>query len=676
MSCLRQAIMALPISDSFSFMNGARWLLDAAALAAFIYLSVSVYRLILDRERALPPMRLFAMVTGAQAAIYFALLAAIPELIDEGEIAGTLLLTLYLAPLFWRIRKDEDQLIREKDMAEVTLASIGDGVITTDLRGRVETLNPAAERITGWSLETARGREIEEIFRIVDKETRAVIASPVRRAIESGEQAGLAKQTLLVSRDGAEIAVEDSASPIRDARGDLRGCVLIFRDVGHQREMLQKITWQANHDTLTGLPNRALLGDRVERALARAQRNRQLVLVAFIDLDGFKPVNDRYGHEAGDALLVEVARRLKGCMRADDTVARLGGDEFVLVLSSLAAYDEIDPTITRILAEISAPYLIGGVSVEISASIGATAYPLDPGDADTLIRHADQAMYQVKQEGRRHFRLFDSRMDHQLRERQAQIERIQQAILRGELVLYYQPKVYIPSGAVVGMEALLRWQHPERGVLAPAEFLPMVAQTPTMLDIDRWVLSAALAQVAAWRSNGLDINVSVNLSERMLQHTEFPEYLRELLHRHAQPGRALELEVLESAALHDLETVVGIVKACRQLGVTIALDDFGTGYSALSYLKQLPADTVKIDRQFVRDMLHDHEDAAIVEAIIGLSGTFRKTVVAEGVETAAHAESLLGMGCFLAQGYGIARPMPAGQVMAWVSGRSHAATVS
>ncbi len=667
--------MFIPIPDGTALMNGARWLLDAVALAAFIYLSISVYRLILNRAHALPPMRLFAMVAGAQVAIYFALLALIPDLIDEGEIAGTLMLTLYLAPLFWRIRKDEEQLVHERDMAEVTLTSIGDGVITTDLQGRVETLNPAAAHLTGWSGEAARGREIEEVFHIIDKETRAVIASPVRQAIESGKQAGLARQALLVNRDGTEVAVEDSASPICDARGDLRGCVLIFRDVGHQREMLQHITWQANHDALTGLPNRVLLGDRIERALVRARRNRQLVLVAFIDLDGFKPVNDRYGHEAGDALLVEVAKRLKDCMRADDTVARLGGDEFVLVLSSLAAYEEIDPTITRILAEISAPYLIGGIAVEISASIGATVYPLDPGDADTLIRHADQAMYQVKQEGRRHFRLFDSRMDHQIQQRQAQIERIQQAMRGDELVLYYQPKVYIPSGAVVGVEALLRWQHPERGLLAPAEFLPLVAQTPTMLEIDRWVLSAALTRVADWRAAALDIHVSVNLSERLLQSPEFPEYLRDLLRRHDQPGRALELEVLESAALQDMERVIEVARACRQLGVTIALDDFGTGYSALSYLKQLPADTVKIDRQFVRDMLHDHEDAAIVEAIIGLSGTFRKTVVAEGVESAAHAESLLGMGCFLAQGYGIARPMPAEQVFAWISGRNPAATV-
>ena len=648
-------------------MDNWRNLLDMLAVAAFAYLTVSVWRMLMNRSRRLPIFRLFAMVIGAQVSIYFAMLALMPDLIDEGEVIGTLLLSLYLTPLFWRIHEDGKQMEIDRERAVVTLSSIGDGVITTDLAGRVLTLNPVAEIYTGWTTSEAVGQQSELVFRIINEESRRPVDSPIRRAMQEGVVVALASNTRLINRGGQEYSIEDSAAPIRNTRGEIIGSVLVFRCVDDKRDVIEKMTWQANHDALTGLPNRTLLSDRIEQTLAMAKRTGQLVVVAFIDLDGFKPVNDQHGHEAGDALLVDVARRLKSALRSEDTVARLGGDEFVLVLSSLAGHDEINPALTRVLDTLSMPYSVNGAMLEISASIGATVYPMDSGDADTLIRHADQAMYQVKQHGRRHFQLFDPWMDQQVRERYAQIERIRQALHQNELLLYYQPKVDMQSEKVVGVEALLRWQHPERGLLGPIDCLPLVAQTATMLEIDRWVLSTALSQVSIWRSTGLNLQVSVNLSERLLQHPDFPVFLQDLLRRHALPGMALELEVLESAALQDLDKVSRAVAACRALGVTIALDDFGTGYSALAYLKRLPADTIKIDRDFVRDMLQDQEDAAIVKAIIGLADTFRKNVVAEGVETPMHAAALRELGCQYAQGYGIARPMPVIEIQPWVN---------
>ncbi len=642
-------------------------LLDMLAVTALVYLTLSVWRMIMNRSQRLPIFRLFAMVIGAQVSIYFALLALMPDLIDEGEVIGMLLLSVYLTPLFWRIHEDGKAIELEREMAVVTLSSIGDGVISTDLTGRVLMLNPVAEIYTGWTTKEAYSQRLELVFQIINEDSRRPVESPTRRAMQEGIVVALASNTRLVSRNGQEFSIEDSAAPIRNTRGETIGGVVVFRCVDDKRDAIEKMTWQANHDALTGLPNRTLLGDRIEQSLAMARRTGQIVVVAFMDLDGFKPVNDQYGHEAGDALLVDVARRLKSVLRTEDTVARLGGDEFVLVLTSLAGHDDINPALTRVLDTLSMPYAVNGAMLEISASIGATVYPMDSGDADTLIRHADQAMYQVKQRGRRHFQLFDPWMDQQVRERHAQVERIRQALHQHELLLYYQPKVDMLSQKVVGVEALLRWQHPERGLLDPAYCLPLVAQTATMLEIDRWVLATALAQVSIWRASGLDLGVSVNLSERLLQHPDFPTFLQDLLRRHALPGAALELEVLESTAQQDLDKVSRAVASCRALGVTIALDDFGTGYSALAYLKRLPADTIKIDQEFVRDMLQDQEDAAIVKAIIGLANTFRKNVVTEGVETVMHAAALRELGCQFAQGYGIARPMPVSQVPSWIT---------
>ena len=579
----------------------------------------------------------------------------------EGSVAGLIGAIVDITER----KQAQAALHAEKERAEVTLASIGDAVITTDLAGRVETLNGVAQQLTGWTLDAAQGRALEDVFRVLDETSRQP-CSDFMSAATSAEARTVLANMILLGQQGKECSIECSVAPIRNAGGTLFGCVLVFRDVSEKRHLLSQITWQASHDALTGLPNRALLADRFKQTIAGAKRHQQLLAVCLLDLDGFKPVNDYYGHELGDRLLIELAGRLSCMLRGEDTVARLGGDEFVLLLSGLGDVNEIGLAMQRILAKVAEPYLLDGQLLQVSASIGVAVYPQDDVDPDTLLRHADQAMYQAKQAGRNRYQLFDIKQDHRAQNQQHQLERIRHALVQGELRLYYQPKVNMRSGQVVGMEALLRWQHPEKGVLKPLDFLPMVEHTDLIVDIGEWVLHEALRQMALWTDIGGDWVVSVNIAARHFERPDFLARLKHILADHpAVSPSLLELEILESAALGDIHYVRNLIAACHALGVTFALDDFGTGYSSLTYLKRLPADVLKIDQSFVRDMLDDQEDLALVKAVISLAAVFNRSVIAEGVETAEHGVLLMQLGCDLAQGYGIARPMPAAEVAAW-----------
>jgi diguanylate cyclase (GGDEF)-like protein len=411
-----------------------------------------------------------------------------------------------------------------------------------------------------------------------------------------------------------------------------------------------------------------LLADRLQIGLAQARRACNVLGVCYLDLDGFKPVNDRFGHEAGDRLLVEVASRLTMALRAGDTVARLGGDEFVLLLSGLPDIEECQQTLDRLLKAVAKPYAVGGQTVEISASIGVTLFPYDDTDPDTLLRHADQAMYAAKESGRNRYHQFDPEHDRRARAHRDAIVRIEEGLLAGEFVLYYQPKIDMRHGKVVGAEALIRWNHPSRDLLPPSEFLPFVENTEFSVRLGDWVIEQALTQMEAWFQAGTALPVSVNISARHLQQKDMTARLAAALARHPKvPPQHFELEILETSALDDILHVTGLIEECQQLGVSFALDDFGTGYSSLSYFKRLPAETLKIDQSFVRDMLRDTEDLAIVEGVIGLADAFRRKVIAEGVETVAHGVLLLHLGCDLAQGYGIARPMPAEAIPDWIA---------
>jgi diguanylate cyclase (GGDEF)-like protein/PAS domain S-box-containing protein len=562
----------------------------------------------------------------------------------------------------------EQALYLAKELAEVTLASIGDGVITTDVLGRVTFLNPIATNLTGWTLDEAQDKPLSDIFNIINEVSRHRIDNPVGSVLRDGKTVTLANHTVLISRQGTEYNIEDSAAPIFKPDGSLMGCVLVFHDVTEKHRLLNTTRWQATHDTLTNLPNRVLLSDRFNHATVRSQRQQNLLAVCIIDLDEFKPVNDRYGHDIGDVLLIEVAKRLTAIVRGDDTVARLGGDEFVLLLSDVNDVDELELIMARVLVSLSMPYFIHNKRITISASIGATLYPLDQSDTDTLLRHADQAMYQAKQRGRNQYNLFDIVLDRQVTSSHQTLKQIKKALESNAFVLYYQPKVNMRTGVIVGMEALLRWQHPTQGMILPLDFLPQVEQTNLIIDIGVWVMDQAMQQISVWLKAGKSWVVSINIAALHFHSGDFLQHLKDALaHYPNVPAHLLEIEILESVALNDINQINQLIRDCQALGVSFSLDDFGTGYSSLSYLKQLPAETIKIDQAFVRDILDDSDDLTVVEAVINIGKVFNRKIIAEGVETTGHGVLLLRLGCDLAQGFGIARPMPAIQVLNWAN---------
>ena len=442
-----------------------------------------------------------------------------------------------------------------------------------------------------------------------------------------------------------------------------------FYDISHIKMHESELSRVAHYDLLTGIPNRALLADRMKQAVSQTAREQSMMAVCYLDLDGFKPINDAFGHEAGDYVLVEVAKRIGDTIRGGDTVARIGGDEFVIVLLGLEQGEECVTTLERILAMIAQPIEVKNKINTVSASIGVTIYPLDSEDPDTLLRHADQAMYIAKQSGKNRFHIYDPEMDRRARMQNEFTKSIHHALENKQFELYYQPKVNLRTKKLVGAEALIRWRHPERGLLSPADFLRHIENTNLDVQIGEWVIAAALAQIHHWRSAGLDIEVSINISGYHLESSEFVNKLQLQLTNYPDfPSGRLQIEVLETVALNDITVVQEIIESCRKLGVGFALDDFGTGYSSLSYLSGLPVDTIKIDQSFVRDMLEDKGDRAIVQGIIALAKAFERQTVAEGIETDKQYQALLDMGCELGQGYFIARPMQANELINWGKG--------
>ena len=451
--------------------------------------------------------------------------------------------------------------------------------------------------------------------------------------------------------------------------------VAIGRDISKRKQAEQDLAYIAHYDVLTNLPNRVLLGDRLQQAMLQSQRRDTSLAVVCLDLDGFKRINDKYGHTVGDELLVALSQHIKAALREGDTLARIGGDEFVVVLVDLEDPTDCEPVLARLLQAMSQAVTVGDVVVDVSASIGVTLYPQDGVDADLLLRHADQAMYIAKDSGKNCHHFFDVVSASAVQTQRKSLQELAQALVQQEFVLYYQPKVNMKTGVVVGAEALIRWQHPVRGLLPPAAFLPTIEDDPLSVELGKWVIATAIAQMSTWHDQRLDLSVSVNIGARQLQQADFAARLVEMLAACPEvKPHDLQLEVLETSALEDIARVGAVMQACKAIGVGFALDDFGTGYSSLTYLKRLPAETLKIDQSFVREMLTDSDDMAIVQGIIGLANVFHRSVIAEGVETQAHGVLLLKLGCELAQGYGIARPMPAADLPGWVE-RWHAKAV-
>jgi diguanylate cyclase (GGDEF)-like protein/PAS domain S-box-containing protein len=579
-----------------------------------------------------------------------------PWLTGTGALGGIIIFT-------------EDITARKHSESRLQLAAsvfthASEGIVISDPAGMILDVNDAFSRITGYSRDEAVGQRTNLLRS--GRQNKEFYANMWRDLVESGHWSG---EIWNRGKDGRVFPEMLTITAVRDSAGNTQQYVALFSDISSAKKQEQELQRVALYDLLTGLPNRVHLRDRLHHAMVHAERRGSTLAVVCLDLDNFKTINDRYGHAVGDELLTTVAHRMKSKMHHDDTLARLGGDEFIAVLRDFGNPDQSLPMVRQLLDAASQAVLIGDKPLQLSASAGIASYPqAEDVDADQLLRQATQALYQSKISGKNRYHLYDSRLALSTRGHHEDLERIGVALARKEFLLYYQPKINMATGAIVGAEALIRWLHPERGLLAPGAFLPIVEGHAVALQIGEWVIETALSQMETWAHSGLMIPVSVNIAAQQLQQPDFPARLQQLLAAHpsVDPSR-LEIEVLESSALPDMAQVSHVIHTCGKLGVSFALDDFGTGYSSLAFLKRLPVDVLKIDQTFVRDMLDDPEDLTIVEGMLGLATAFRRLAVAEGVETVEQGILLLRLGCQVAQGFGIARPMPASDLPGWIA---------
>lgn len=558
---------------------------------------------------------------------------------------------------------ERKQAEKKLQLAAKVFSHAREGIMITDAFGTIIEVNDTFTQITGYSHEEAVGQN-PRIFKS-GRQAPGFYSAMWKVLLEKGYWYG---EIWNRHKSGKVYAEMITISAVTDDLGQTQNYVAFFTDITQIKEHQQVLEHIAHYDTLTCLPNRVLLTDRLHQAMIHSERHNQSLAVVYLDLDGFKSVNDSYDHQVGDELLIAISQRMKEALREGDTLARIGGDEFVALLIDLERTTDCEPILLRLLQSTSNPVALEKAELRLSASIGVTLYPQDNVDADQLVRHADQAMYIAKQEGKNRYHMFDILQEVAIKTLRAKLEDIRCALDTGKFVLHYQPKVNLNSGQVIGTEALIRWQHPERGLLAPADFLPIIENHSLGIQLGEWVIDSALNQLREWQAAGLHIPISVNIGAKQFQQADFVERISILLSLHSdiQPS-CLELEVLETSSLEDLPPVSDKIKVCREMGIRFALDDFGTGFSSLTYMRHLPVDIIKIDQSFVRDMLNDQDDLAIVKAIIDLSNNFSRQVIAEGVESMGHAKKLLSMGCELAQGYGIARPMPAAEMPDWVN---------
>lgn len=552
----------------------------------------------------------------------------------------------------------EETLFEEKERAEVTLNSIGDAVISTDISGNVTYLNVVAERMTGWGREEALGRPLDHVLRIVDGATRESARNPMELAVQLNKTVGLTPNCVLIRRDGLESAIEDSAAPIHNRNGHVTGAVMVFHDVSVARALSLQISHQAEHDFLTDLPNRMLLNDRLTQAIGLARRHGKQLAVLFLDLDRFKHVNDSLGHVIGDKLLRSMAGRLVTCVRSSDTVSRQGGDEFVLVLSEIEHADDAAASAQKILTALMAPHDVAHHDLHVTASIGVSIYPDDGRDAETLIKCADTAMYHAKDSGRNNYQFFKPDMNARAVERQWIEAGLRRALARHEFVLHYQPKINLETGVMTGAEALIRWMHPDRGLIYPTQFVPIAEDCGLIVPIGQWVLREACVQARAWIDAGRrPMTMAVNISAVEFRDRNFLENVCAVLKDSRLEPRYLELELTESSLMQHAESTTFVLQVLKGMGVQIAIDDFGTGYSSLSYLRQFPIDVLKVDQSFVHEISADPVGTSIVCAVISMGKNLGHRVIAEGVETREQLAFLQAQRCGEGQGYYFSRPV-------------------
>jgi diguanylate cyclase (GGDEF)-like protein/PAS domain S-box-containing protein len=553
----------------------------------------------------------------------------------------------------------KDALFAEKERAQVTLNSIGDAVVCTDISGNISFFNQVAELMTGWSHQEAVGRPMPEVLRILDAASREAIPNPMEMVVAQNQTLHLPPNCILIRRDGLETPIEDSVSPIHDRDGRPSGAVIVFRDVSAAVALSLQMTHSARHDFLTGLPNRMLLQDRITQAIALAPRHRKRVAVLFLDLDGFKHINDSLGHAAGDKLLQSIAACLVDCVRGADTVSRQGGDEFVVLLSEVERAEDAAITASRMLRAVAEAHSIDGHDLFVTTSIGVSIYPDDGRDAETLIKNADTAMYQAKESRQQSYQFFKPAMNVRAVERQSIEESLRRALERKEFALHYQPRINLRTGAITGAEALIRWTHPVQGPIPPAKFIPVAEACGLILPIGHWVLREACRQAVAWLEAGLSLStMAVNISALQFRDEDFLDEIVGVLEETGlQPG-FLELELTESVLMKHAESTEATLKILRARGVQLTIDDFGTGYSSLSYLRKFAIDALKIDQSFVRQISTTPDETTIVSAVIAMGRSLKLRVVAEGVETPAELAFLQAHDCDEAQGYYFSRALP------------------
>ncbi|MGK0284472.1 MAG: diguanylate cyclase (GGDEF)-like protein/PAS domain S-box-containing protein [Patiriisocius sp.] len=563
-------------------------------------------------------------------------------------------------------RKKNEQTLK---LDAIVFTHACEGIIIIDALGHIIKANNTFTDITGYSHKEVVGQSLRML--LSDKQLTGFYDKMWAVLLEKNYWKG---ELWNQDKSGKPYAAQLNISAVHNTTGQVENYVAIFDDITLQKEHQSQLDHMAqleriaHYDILTDLPNRLLLADRLSQSILQCKRNHTSLAVAFLDLDNFKAVNDAHGHHSGDELLIIVSRRMEDALREADTLARIGGDEFIVVLAGLEKIEDYQPILERLRLAVSKPITIEGVALQVSASIGIALYPQDSPDADMLMRHADQAMYVAKQAGKNRYHLFDTVQDNAINTQRKNIGDIGSALERREFVLHYQPKVNMHTGEVISVEALIRWQHPDRGLVPPLEFLPQIEGQTISLELGEWVIDNALSQISQWQNMGVMLPISVNISAYQLQQPNFPARLSALLAAHPEVNpQSLEFEILETSALDNVNQVATTMNACQELGLRFALDDFGTGHSSLTHLRRLPAYLIKIDQSFVRDMLKDADALAIVEGVVGLAKAFQREVIAEGVETITHGVALLKLGCELAQGYGIARPMPADDIPKWVS---------
>lgn len=555
----------------------------------------------------------------------------------------------------------EAALFVERERSRVILESIGEGVMSTDLDGNLTYVNAAAVRMTGWARTDALGRKFTDVAVIVDSASRNCIADHLTTAVLENKEIRETGNLLLLHRYGAETAIDLTVSPVRERNGTLSGAVVVLHDAREsQAATLSKVTYLAEHDALTGLPNRLLLGMRLDHAVATAALRGSQLAVLFLDLDNFKNINDSLGHAIGDMLLQSVAQALTDCTRARDTIARQGGDEFIIVMPLEKSTEDAALAAEKILAHVSQPHDIDGHMLHVNASIGISAFPLDGLDAATLLKNADTAMFHAKKSGRNNYQFFNAEMNVRAVERQKLEVHLRRSLQQGELVLYYQPKIDLRTGRAAGVEALLRWAHPERGMLLPDQFIPLAEDCGMIGPIGAWVLREACEQAMRWSDGNLrDASIAVNVSATEFRTPGFLERVCQVLKDTGIDAGRLELELTESVLMSNAESSRITLRALKNLGVKLVVDDFGTGYSSLSYLKQFPLDGLKIDQSFVRDVIPNSDNGIIIKAVICMSHSLQLEVVAEGIETKAQCEFLCGLNCDVGQGYYFSQALPA-----------------